>query len=77
MSKFVYPEVRRDHSFVENKFGVDVADPYRWLEDVDSPETAEFVAKQNALTIPYIDSCPHKADIKKRSVVFLFSLNRH
>lgn len=66
MSKFIYPEVRRDETFVETKFGKDVPDPYRWLEDVDSAETADFVEKQNSITIPYLQSCLNRAKIKER-----------
>lgn len=66
MAKFVYPEVRRDEEFVETKFGKDVRDPYRWLEDVDSAETADFVEKQNAITVPYLQSCPYRENIKER-----------
>lgn len=34
-----YPQVRRDESIVEELHGTQVADPYRWLEDPDAPET--------------------------------------
>ena len=43
----MYPDARRSN--VEDEyFGQKIADPYRWLEDVDSDETARFVAEQNA-----------------------------
>jgi len=38
MSTITYPPVRRQ-DFVENLHGVDVADPYRWLEDPKSEDT--------------------------------------
>ena len=43
-----------------------IADPYRWLEDPDSPETAKFVEDQNAVTRPILENCPVRADINAR-----------
>lgn len=64
-SSFVYPDARRSN--VEDEyFGQKIADPYRWLEDVDSDETARFVAEQNAISSKYIESCQYRERIKKR-----------
>jgi prolyl oligopeptidase len=46
---FNYPHTRRS-DLIETLHGVAVADPYRWLEDPDSPETRAWVDAQNALT---------------------------
>ena len=55
-----YPAVRRDEDIVEDHYGQQVPDPYRWLEDPDSNETAQFVKDQNAVTMPYLAGCEAK-----------------
>lgn len=44
-----YPKTRRD-DLIETLHGRQVADPYRWLEDPDSAETADWVGRQNAFS---------------------------
>jgi prolyl oligopeptidase len=46
--------------------GVTIADPYRWLEDVDSPATREWVAAQNRLTDSFLASIPQRPAIRSR-----------
>src|SRR6266480_1501253 len=46
--------------------GVSIADPYRWLEDVDSPATKEWVAAQNRLTDSFLASIPQRQAIRTR-----------
>ncbi|XP_018578935.1 prolyl endopeptidase isoform X2 [Anoplophora glabripennis] len=63
---FKYPEARRDESVKDDYFGVQIADPYRWLEDPDSKETQEFVQTQNEITKPYLNGCAYKDKIKDK-----------
>ena len=54
-----YPESRRG-DVVETMHGQPIADPYRWLEDPDAPETAAWVAAQNEVTEAYLASLPDR-----------------
>lgn len=63
--KIVYPTT----SIVEQNddyFGTIVADPYRWLEDDNSEETAEWVAAQNLITQDYLSKIPFRDALKTR-----------
>src|SRR5256885_5877495 len=66
-TKMKYPETRRVDQ-VDEYFGVEVPDPYRWLEaDVrESPEVAEWVKKQNVIARKYLDAIPQRPAIEKR-----------
>ena len=60
-----YPKTRTvDH--VDVLHDVRIPDPYRWLEDADSPETKAWVEAQNAVTMPYLGSLPRRETIKSR-----------
>ncbi|XP_043477980.1 prolyl endopeptidase-like [Leptopilina heterotoma] len=54
-ANFNYPEARRDN-VVNNYHGVKISDPYRWLENSKSEETANFIEAQNSLTDSYLNS---------------------
>ena len=60
-----YPETAKVDS-VDTYFGTDVPDPYRWLEDDRSPETEDWVRRQNALTFSYLEEIPYREELKKR-----------
>jgi prolyl oligopeptidase len=60
-----YPQTfRSDH--VDVYHGVKVPDPYRWLENLDSPQTRQWIEAQNALAQPYLESIPARERIRKR-----------
>ena len=65
-SHLPYPETRRDTTVVDDYFGTHVADPYRWLEDDNSVETAAWVEAQNAVTRDYLDRLPARQAIGER-----------
>lgn len=61
-----YPDSRKDSTVIDEYFGVEVADPYRWLEDDTSEETANWVAAQNKVTFDYLGTIPYRGAIKDR-----------
>jgi prolyl oligopeptidase len=60
-----YP-VARKMMQVDDYHGHKVSDPYRWLEDDRSEETARWVKAENELTFSYLDKIPYRADVMKR-----------
>ena len=62
---FNYPETRKG-DVVDNYHGTEVPDPYRWLEDDMSEETAAWVKAQNELTFSYLESIPFRDALKER-----------
>jgi len=61
---FVYPEARKCDQ-VDTMHGVEVPDPYRWLEEY-SDETRAWIEAQNKLTFGYLESLPSREKIKAR-----------
>jgi prolyl oligopeptidase len=60
-----YPETRKGN-VVDNYFGTEVSDPYRWLEDDRSAETEAWVVEQNKVTRSYLEKIPFRNEIKER-----------
>jgi len=63
--KIKYP-VTKKVNVTDNYFGTVVEDPYRWLEDDNSEETAEWVKAQNKVTFAYLEKLPYRDNIRKR-----------
>ena len=51
---------------IDTYFGVEVKDPYRWLEDDRSAETEAWVTAENELTFGYLDKIPFRDELKER-----------
>ena len=64
-SPLKYPETRKVDQ-VDDYHGTKVGDPYRWLEDLDSTETAEWVAAENKVTFAWLEQIPARERIRKR-----------
>jgi len=64
-NNLMYPQTKRiDHT--DTYFGTEVSDPYRWLEDENSLETATWVREQNAVTFRYLSQIPYRSHLKSR-----------
>lgn len=72
--KLDYPATKQVDQ-VDDYHGTKVADPYRWLESIDSPETKAWIAAQNAVTESFLATIPERARIAKR-LTELFSYER-
>jgi len=53
-------------SVVDDYFGTPVKDPYRWLEDVDAPDTLEWIKIQNEMTFSHLAQIPARDRLRKR-----------
>ncbi|HZJ00073.1 MAG TPA: prolyl oligopeptidase family serine peptidase [Gemmatimonadaceae bacterium] len=60
-----YPQAERGTQ-VDDYHGTKVADPYRWLEDVDSPQTKAWVEAENKVTFGYLATIPERSAIRNR-----------
>jgi len=60
-----YPTPRTDGT-VDDFAGTKVADPYRWMEALDSKDVADWVAASNGVTEPYLNSLPLRGHFRKR-----------
>lgn len=63
--KLDYP-VTKKGDVKDTYFGVEVADPYRWLEDDHSDETAEWVKAENKVTYSYLNQIPYREQLKEK-----------
>ena len=64
-SKIIYPKTAKG-DVIDTYFGVEVKEPYRWLENDTSAATSAWVKAQNKVTQDYLSNIPFKSDLKKR-----------
>ena len=64
-NKMIYPKTKKVDT-IDVYFNTEVADPYRWLEDDTSDETAEWVKAQNKVTQSYLNQIPQRKRLKER-----------
>jgi len=60
-----YPTTKKVNQ-VDNFFGVNVNDPYRWLEDDLSTDTKNWVETQNKVTFEYLDQIEFRDKLKNQ-----------
>jgi prolyl oligopeptidase len=63
--RLTYPKTDKIDQ-TDDYHGTTVADPYRWLEDPDSPETRAWVEAQNKVTFAWLDQVPTRDRIRSR-----------
>jgi len=65
LPKASYPATRKDN-VVDDYFGTKVPAPYRWMEDLDSKEVADWVAAENRVTFDYLAKLPMREHFRQR-----------
>src|SRR5260370_1578892 len=61
----IYPKAKKVN-VADDYHGTKVPDAYRWLEDTNAPDTAEWVAAENKITEDYLKGIPQRARLLKR-----------
>ena len=67
----VAPPPTQTEPITETLHGVEVTDPYRWLEDQNSPRTRKWIEEQTAYTKAYFDAISGRERIRERVAEFL------
>lgn len=74
VAQYNYPATLQDTAKVE-KFGHSINDPYRWLEDLDSKQTKDWLAAQGELIHKYRNATFREYTIVQRDLAFSFFEN--
>jgi len=75
VNRIIYPPAKKV-DVVDDYHGIKVADPYRWLEDTNSPETIAWVEAENKVTQAYFARIPERSKIHAR-LTELFNYQRY
>ena len=67
--KLQYPETKKSDQ-VDTYFDQKIADPYRWLENENAPETISWVEEQNKVTFSYLEKFRFASELKRGSKNF-------
>src|SRR5260370_19456795 len=62
----VAPPPTQVEPVIETLHGVEITDPYRWLEDQNSPRTRKWIEEQATYTRAYLDAIPGRDQIRRR-----------
>src|SRR6202050_3749370 len=62
----VAPPLTQAEPVTETLHGVEITDPYRWLEDQNSPRTRAWIEEQTAYARSYLDAIPGREQIRQR-----------
>ena len=65
ITQMPYPETKKG-TVSDNYFGQSIADPYRWLENDTTKETADWVSAQNAVTQDYLSQISYRGKVKEQ-----------
>ena len=60
-----YPKAKKGET-VDEYHGVKISDPYRWLEDADTPESKAWIEAENKITFGFLEQIPQREQIKNR-----------
>ena len=60
-----YPESKKVAQ-VDLLHGIEVEDPYRWLEDDKDEKVKQWIESQNQLTFSYLDKVPYREALRNR-----------
>jgi prolyl oligopeptidase len=75
VKRLPYPETAKTE-VTDDYHGTIVADPYRWLEDTESEQTAAWIEAQNEVTRAYLDSLPRR-DVLRQRLTELWNYERY
>ena len=60
-----YPKPKKV-DVIDDYFGTKIADPFRWMEDLNAPEVKSWVDAQNAVTFTYLESLGQRSQFQRR-----------